>query len=108
MAVMTVGGDARDQARGFVMDLGAGDYVAANERLHETLQVQLGVAGLNSMFAEAAPYETVRFNSISINNSRTELSGYAETASGCESEVSFVLLSERIVTFNITPLCPLR
>lgn len=97
---------AREHARGFVEDVAAGDFAAARDRLHPQLQQQLSEDALRQMFEGSEPYAEVFFNSISVENSRSELSGTATTISDCTSEVSFVLLGDQITMFDITPLCP--
>ncbi len=105
--VMAFSSGARDQAQGFVSDMTAGDFAAAMARTHPQLQSQLDAAGLETMFLGSEPYSDVSFSSISVENGRTELIGTATTATGCVSEVSFMLLADQIVNFNFTPLCPI-
>ncbi len=104
--VMFFSSGARDQAHGFVEELAAGNFEAANARLHTQLQSQVDADGLEEMFAGSEPYAEVSFSSINVEGSRTELSGTATTASGCISEVAFTLLAGQIVNFNFSPLCP--
>ncbi len=104
--VMIASSGARDHARGFVEDLAIGDYAAARARLHPQLQQQLSEDGLAQMFGGSEPYVDVSFNSISVENGQSELSGTATTASDCSSAVSFELIGDQIVMFDFTPLCP--
>jgi hypothetical protein len=105
-AVFFFSAGARDHARGFVEDVSARDFAAARDRLHPQLQQQLSEDALRQMFEGSEPYAEVSFSSINVNNSRAELSGTATTISDCSSEVRFVLLSDQITSFDITPLCP--
>ncbi|WP_127558278.1 hypothetical protein [Nioella ostreopsis] len=104
--VMFFSAGAREHARGFVEDVSARDFAAARDRLHPQLQQQLSEDALQQMFEGSEPYAEVSFSSISVENSRAELSGTATTISDCRSEVRFVLLSDQITSFDITPLCP--
>jgi hypothetical protein len=104
--VMFFSAGAREHARGFVEDVSARDFAAARDRLHPQLQQQLSEDALQQMFEGSEPYAEVTFSSISVENSRAELSGTATTISDCSSEVRFVLLSDQITSFDITPLCP--
>lgn len=104
--VMFFSAGAREHARGFVEDVSARDFAAARDRLHLQLQQQLSEDALQQMFEGSEPYAEVSFSSISVENSRAELSGTATTISDCSSEVRFVLLSDQITSFDITPLCP--
>lgn len=104
--VMFFSAGAREHARGFVEDVSARDFAAARDRLHPQLQQQLSEDALQQMFEGSEPYAEVSFSSISVENSRAELSGTATTISDCSSEVRFVLLSDQITSFDITPLCP--
>lgn len=104
--VMFFSAGAREHARGFVEDVSAGDFAAAHARLHPQLQQQTNEEELQQMFEGSEPYAEVSFSSISVENSRAELSGTATTISDCSSEVRFVLLNDQITMFDISPLCP--
>lgn len=104
--VMFASSGARDHARGFVVDVSAGDFAAARARLHPQLQQQLTEADLSQMFDGSEPYVDVSFSSISVSGGRAELSGSATTASECSSAVEFELINDQIVMFDISPRCP--
>ena len=97
---------ARDIARAFVMELSTGNAEAAHAYLHDGLKMEYTVERLQAGFVGYAPYEEVSFSSVSSSGGSTELVGRATTASGCRTEIAFRIAEDRIIGFNLEPLCP--
>jgi hypothetical protein len=103
--VMFVTSGDRTMAKQFVMDLSSGAHEQAASVMHEELLKEFPVERMQEAFQNVKPYTEVGFNSINASGGRTSLEGTATTADGCESIVSVVLLNDKIVSFNINPLC---
>jgi hypothetical protein len=103
--VMFVTSADREMAKKFVMDMSSGAHEQAAAAMHEELLKEFPITRMQEAFQSVEPYTEVSFNSINANGGRTSLEGTATTASGCESIVSITLLNDKIVSFNINPLC---
>ncbi|MEM9248775.1 MAG: hypothetical protein AAGB05_08780 [Pseudomonadota bacterium] len=104
--VLRATSDARDLARGFALEVTAGDYRAAQARLHEGLHDTYSEVFLRETFGGSAAYESVSFTAVASSGDGTELEGTARTASGCSTPVSFRIFDGRITGFEMAPLCP--
>ncbi len=103
--VMVTSGD-RDIARNFVTWASAGQYEEARELLHSELQKEFNVEKLQASFEGVKPYTEVSFGSVETASGRgTTMEGSASTEDGCTSKVSFEVLNDKIIAFNINPLC---
>lgn len=105
LAVLLLTSGEREVARNFVLNATNGDPVKARALLHEELQRQLPPDRFAAMFTDAAPYTNVSFASVETSGTGTTLTGTASTAGTCVSQVSFDILGDRIIRFNISPLC---
>jgi hypothetical protein len=103
--VMFVTSADRTMAKQFVIDMSSGAHEQAASVMHEELLKEFPVERMLEAFANVKPYTEVGFNSINASGGRTNLEGTATTADGCESIVAITLLNDKIVSFNITPLC---
>lgn len=105
VAVLLLTSGERDIARTFVIKATNGAQAEAHALLHQELQRQLPMEQFTAMFAGTQPYAEVSFSSVETSGSGTTLQGSAATAGNCVSQVSFDILADRIIRFNITPLC---
>lgn len=103
--VLFLTGDQREIARSFVIDATSGNIDAVLPNMHPELIKEVPRETLQQMFGNAKQYTDVSFSSTQANGARTELGGTASTDDGCVSEVSFVILKDKIIGFNIEPLC---
>lgn len=104
-AVLYFTSGQRDVARQFVTLSSSGDYEGATALMHEALKAEFPMTSFETGFAGVKPYVEVSFSGISMQGEATTLTGTATTADGCMSEISFDMLGDKIVSFNITPLC---
>ncbi|SPJ31515.1 hypothetical protein [Falsiruegeria mediterranea] len=95
----------RTTARDFVLLASTGEYVAARQLLHDELQTQFPLDRFEQVFADVKPYSDVSFSSVETSGSGTSMTGVATTDDDCSSKVSFEVLRDRIIAFNIAPLC---
>ena len=104
-AVLYFSAGKRDVARQFVTLSTSGDYEGASALMHEALKAEFPMSSFETGFAGVKPYVEVSFSGISIEGETTSLKGTATTADGCMSEIAFDMLGDKIVSFNIPPLC---
>lgn len=104
-AVMYFSAGKRDVARQFVSLSSSGDYEGATALMHDALKAEFPMTSFETTFAGVKPYTEVSFSGISMEGGATTLTGTATTADGCMSEIAFDMLGDKIVSFNITPLC---
>ncbi|GAB5438428.1 hypothetical protein [Falsiruegeria mediterranea] len=95
----------RTTARDFVLLASTGEYVAARQLLHDELHTQFPLDRFEQVFADVKPYSDVSFSSVETSGSGTSMTGVATTDDDCSSKVSFEVLRDRIIAFNIAPLC---
>ena len=95
----------REIARTFVLKATSGAYEEAVATMHPELAKQFPNEEMEKMFGASKPYTEVSFSQVQANGSRTALEGVGRTEDGCESVVQFTLLGDKIIAFDITPLC---
>lgn len=95
----------RTTARNFVLSASTEEYVVARQLLHDELQRQFPIDRFKQVFADVKPYTDVSFSSVETSGSGTSMTGVATTDDGCSSKVTFEVLKDRIIAFNISPLC---
>lgn len=96
---------SRDIARNFVLSATTGAYDEAVAAMHPELAKQFPNEEMQKMFGASKPYTEVSFSQVQASGSRTTLEGVGRTEDGCESVVAFTLLGDKIIAFDINPLC---
>lgn len=104
-AVLFITSGERDIARDFILNVTSGSYEAAQSGLHQQLVSEFPIEKMQEAFGNSQPYTEVSFSSVEASGGQTTLKGTATTQDGCASQVDFVLVSDQITSFNITPLC---
>ncbi len=102
--IFVTAGD-RDVARNFVLNATSGAFEEAVGVMHPELAKQFPVEEMQNMFGASQPYSEVSFSKVEASGGRTTLEGTARTEAGCESLVAFTLLGDKIISFDINPLC---
>ena len=73
--------------------------------MHDALKKEFTLDDFEKVFKNSQPYIETSFKSIKIENSVTTLKGTAKTADNCSSKLYFEILEDKIISFNISPLC---
>ena len=73
--------------------------------MHNALKKEFTLESFEKAFKNAKPYVETSFQSVNIKNSVTILEGTAKTADNCTSKLYFEILDDKIISFNISPLC---
>ena len=73
--------------------------------MHDALKKEFTLDDFKKAFKKSQPYIETSFKSISIANSVTTLEGTAKTADNCSSKLYFEIVEDKIISFNISPLC---
>ena len=76
------------------------------ELMHDALKKEVDKGKFTEMFEASQSYETVSFTSSSKEGSSASFEGSATTKSNCTSKVAIEVLASKIISFEITPLCP--
>ena len=103
--IWTISNDERKIAKDFTLLSSSGKYNKASELMHNALKKEFTLESFEKAFKNAKPYIETSFQSVNIENSVTTLEGTAKTADNCTSKLYFEILDEKIISFNISPLC---
>ena len=103
--IWTISNDERKIAKDFTLLSSSGKYNEATELMHNALKKEFTLESFEKAFKNAKPYIETSFQSVNIENSVTTLEGTAKTADNCTSKLYFEILDEKIISFNISPLC---
>ena len=103
--IWTISNDERKIAKDFTLLSSSGKYNEASELMHNALNKEFTLESFEKAFKNAKPYIETSFQSVNIENSVTTLEGTAKTADNCTSKLYFEILDEKIISFNISPLC---
>ena len=103
--IWTISNDERKIAKDFTLLSSSGKYNEASELMHNALKKEFALESFEKAFKNAKPYIETSFQSVNIENSVTTLEGTAKTADNCTSKLYFEILDEKIISFNISPLC---
>ena len=103
--IWTISNDERKIAKDFTLLSSSGKYNEATELMHNALKKEFTLESFEKAFKNAKPYIETSFQSVNIENSVTTLEGTAKTADNCTSKLYFEILDEKIINFNISPLC---
>ena len=103
--IWTISNDERKIAKDFTLLSSSGKYNKASELMHNALKKEFTLESFEKAFKNAKPYIETSFQSVNIENSVTTLEGTAKTANNCTSKIYFEILDEKIISFNISPLC---
>ena len=103
--IWTISNDERKIAKDFTLLSSSGKYNEASELMHNALKKEFTLESFEKAFKNAKPYTETSFQSVNIENSVTTLEGTAKTADNCTSKLYFEILDEKIISFNISPLC---
>ena len=103
--IWTISNDERKIAKDFTLLSSSGKYNEATELMHNALKKEFTLESFEKAFKNAKPYIETSFQSVNIENSVTTLEGTAKTADNCTSKLYFEILDEKIISFNISPIC---
>ena len=103
--IWTISNDERKIAKDFTLLSSSGKYNEATELMHNALKKEFTLESFEKAFKNAKPYIETSFQSVNIQNSVTTLEGTAKTADNCTSKLYFEILDEKIISFNISPIC---
>ena len=103
--IWTISNDERKIAKDFTLLSSSGKYNEASELMHNALKKEFTLESFEKAFKNAKPYIETSFQSVNIENSVTTLEGTAKTADNYTSKLYFEILDEKIISFNISPLC---
>ena len=103
--IWTISNNERKIAKDFTLLSSSGKYNEATELMHNALKKEFTLESFEKAFKNAKPYIETSFQSVNIKNSVTTLEGTAKTADNCTSKLYFEILDEKIISFNISPLC---
>ena len=103
--IWTISNDERKIAKDFTLLSSSSKYNEASELMHNALKKEFTLESFEKAFKNAKPYIETSFQSVNIENSVTTLEGTAKTADNCTSKLYFEILDEKIISFNISPLC---
>ncbi len=101
--------DDAEIASEFLTHLEAGNHEAAGQMMRRRARAALEDAVEAGRFDLLAPFEHVLFQSrrtsMGMGGRQSELQGTGVTASGCESQLQFLISNGRITFFDIRPIC---
>ena len=103
--IWTISNNERKIAKDFTLLSSSGKYNEATELMHNALKKEFTLESFEKAFKNAKPYIETSFQSVNIENSVTTLEGTAKTADNCTSKLYFEILDEKIISFNISPIC---
>tara|TARA_B100000029_G_scaffold37076_1_gene34865 strand:+ start:303 stop:695 length:393 start_codon:yes stop_codon:yes gene_type:complete len=103
--IFSISKEDREIASNFVTYSSDGRYEKASNLMHDALKKEFPLTRFEEVFKSTKPYVETSFSSISMENSVTILQGITRTEDGCSSKVNFEILDDKIVKFNISPLC---
>jgi len=103
--IWAISNNERKIAKDFTLLSSSGKYNEATELMHNALKKEFTLESFEKAFKNAKPYIETSFQSVNIENSVTTLEGTAKTADNCTSKLYFEILDEKIISFNISPLC---
>ena len=101
----TLSSNERKIANDFTLLSSSGEYNQASNLMHDALKKEFTLDDFKKAFKNSQPYIETSFKSISIANNVTTLEGIAKTADNCSSKLYFEILEDKIISFNISPLC---
>ena len=101
----TLSSNERKIANDFTLLSSSGQYNQASNLMHDALKKEFTLDDFKKAFKNSQPYTETSFKSISIANSVTTLEGTAKTADNCSNKLYFEILEDKIISFNISPLC---
>ena len=101
----TLSSNDRQIANDFTLLSSSGEYNKASNLMHDALKKEFTLDDFEKAFKNSQPYIKTSFQSINIENSVTTLEGTAKTADDCSSKLYFEILEDKIISFNINPLC---
>ena len=105
VVICTISNNDREIAKDFTLLSSGGKYIEATELMHNALKKEFTLESFEKVFKNAKPYVETSFQSVNIKNSVTILEGTAKTANNCTSKLYFEILDDKIISFNISPLC---
>ena len=105
VVIWTISNNDREIAKDFTLLSSGGKYIEATELMHNALKKEFTLESFEKAFKNAKPYVETSFQSVNIKNSVTILEGTAKTADNCKSKLYFEILDDKIISFNISPLC---
>ena len=105
VVIWTISNNDREIAKDFTLLSSGGKYIEATELMHNALKKEFTLESFEKAFKNAKPYVETSFQSVNIKNSVTILEGTAKTADNCTSKLYFEILDDKIISFNISPLC---
>ncbi len=105
VVIWTISNNDREIAKDFTLLSSGGKYIEATELMHNALKKEFTLESFEKAFKNAKPYVETSFQSVNIKNSVTILEGTAKTAENCTSKLYFEILDDKIISFNISPLC---
>ncbi len=103
--IMSIFEKDKELAANFVKYSTSHVYEQASELMHDALQKEFPIKKFKEVFKSSKPYVDVSFTSMKAENSVTTLKGVATTEDGCSSKLDFEILDDKIIRFNISPLC---
>ena len=95
----------RQIANDFTLLSSSGEYDEASNLMHNALKKEFTLDDFEEAFKNSQAYIETSFQSINIKKSVTTLEGIAKTADNCSSKLYFEVLEDKIISFNISPLC---
>ena len=105
VVIWTISNNDREIAKDFTLLSSGGKYIEATELMHNALKKEFTLESFEKAFKNAKPYVETSFQSVNIKNSVTILEGTAKTADNCTSKLYFEILDDKIISFDISPLC---
>ena len=105
VVIWTISNNDREIAKDFTLLSSGGKCNEATELMHNALKKEFTLESFEKAFKNAKPYVETSFQSVNIKNSVTILEGTAKTADNCTSKLYFEILDDKIISFNISPLC---
>ena len=103
--IWTISNNERKIAKDFTLLSSSGKYNEATELMHNALKKEFTLESFEKAFKNPKPYIETSFQSVNIENSVTTLEGTAKTADNCTSKLYFEISDEKIISFNISPIC---
>ena len=103
---MTIFEQDKEITSSFIKYSSTGAYEQASELMHDTLKKEFPIMKFQEVFKTSKPYVDISFTSMHAANSVTTLKGTAKTEDGCSSKLDFEILDSKIISFDISPLCP--
>ena len=103
--ILSIYEEDKEIASSFVRYSSSGAYEEALMLMHDALKKEFPITKFQEVFKTSKPYVDISFSSFETANSVITLKGKAVTEDGCSSKLNFEILDDKIISFNISPLC---